>query len=117
MITEELSIEINRLMNDDNDRARSFLFSAAKTFYDDTLDEGYSWSSHAIKLQFDEWYEYFTRDRAALINLIIEEELFLTLNKNVDTTAINKLIIKIKGYDDAHLSMLIKNRDIINTYL
>lgn len=117
MINDQLNITLNSLLHTENDRIRSFLFLAANSFYDDTLDDSYVWPSHSIKLEFEEWHEYFTKDRPSLINLMIEEELLLENSDNKDTSNLEDIVSKIKSYDHANLMMLIKNRDIINTYV
>lgn len=113
MIPQQLDGELNLIIHDDKDQVRSLLFSIAKQFYEKTLSEQIAWPSKDIKFKFAEIYEYLTKDRAALINLTIEEELLL----DTDTSKIKSLALKIKEYDDSYLRTIIENRNIINIYV
>lgn len=115
----ELSNAIDHLILSENDVIRTYLFETANSFYrtvTETLKDDFIWPDDQIRIDFEEFIEYFRNDRELMINWLIETELEYIHNKSNEQT-LNDAINKIQEFDRRYLIMLLDNRKLINLYV
>lgn len=115
----ELSNAIDCLVLSENDVIRTYLFETGNSFYrivNETVKDDFIWPDDQIRIDFEEFIEYFRNDRELMINWLIETELEYIHNKSNEQALIDA-INKIQEFDRRYMNMLLDNRKLINLYV